>query len=182
MGTGRIHLALLGVLCGACGSTSTRQAVSPIEPAPLVAPLRVEQPRPQAWPASMLILSRAETPLRRPPAVSNRERAPGRLRLLALETPVIKADPRRPSWAGLRLELGAGQAPHDDAPASNALLPEGARGFSDSLMRLVLEGQISSGVTIEGGLAATRFLDEPILDGLMGAELAWFSFGLRFRF
>ncbi len=93
-----------------------------------------------------------------------------------------QATPQGPGWAGVRLEIGAGQAPYDDAPSPNALLPIGTTGFSDSLMRLVIEEPVGGGISLLGSLAASRYQDEPILDGLRDSEFAWISFGIQFRF
>jgi hypothetical protein len=191
----RICGALVALACCACGAAPARASLMDVGPAPRIVVVgsvgepqthsrphppseRRSYPEPRVWPASMLMGSRDEFPT----LVSNPEAARGALHLWALNGSVPEFEPSAHPWAGLRIELGAGQAPHDDAPPSNALLPAGVRGFSDSLMRLVVEGQVSTGVTFEGGLAATRFQDEPILDGLLDAELAWISIGLRFRF
>ena len=93
----------------------------------------------------------------------------------------LSAD-RTPSWSGLRLLLGAGQAPFDDAPYSNSILPESARGFSDTLIQLEVEDRLTPGLSLIGVMAASRHQDEPLLTSLEDAEFAWVTVGLRWSF
>ena len=85
-------------------------------------------------------------------------------------------------FEGLTFDLGAGEAPYDDSPPSTDLLPEGPRGFSDTVMRINYGQPIGPGVSLQGGVAASRYQDEPVFDSLGEVEMAWVSFGLRVRF
>ena len=95
----------------------------------------------------------------------------------------VLGEPRKaPRWGGPQLDLGAGQAPFDDAVPDNALLPEASRGFSDSLIQLTIEEPVAPGLRLVGGVAAMRYQDEPLLDGLREAEFAWIAVGIAIRF
>lgn len=95
---------------------------------------------------------------------------------------VVPEPDHEPSLGRVRVSFGANQAPYDDAPRSNGLLPTSARGFSGSVLRLEVGEPIGGGLEVTGGISAARYLDEPILSGIRDPELSWFSVGLRFSF
>lgn len=179
MGAGKAWLvALVALTTTACrGARPVRATLAAVPPSRPIQeegrPARPEDPAPaRILKAAMVVDHRI------PPRVPVREAGGSRRG----RDPGSASGRPTPGWAGLRLDLGAGQAPYDDAPPTYALLPTGSGGFSGSLVRVVYEGTPVGGVSFQGGVAASRFQDEPLMSGLRDAELAWLSFGLRFRF
>ena len=84
--------------------------------------------------------------------------------------------------SGWVLDLGAGEAPYDDGPRSVDPLPEDRRSFSDTVLQMSYGGRIWPGGTLFGGVAATRYQDEPILEGLDNTQFAWVVVGIRMQF
>lgn len=82
----------------------------------------------------------------------------------------------------LHVNLGAGEAPYDDAVRSIHAVTPGRPGFSDSVLQFSYRERMGETYGIHGTAALTRFQDLAILDGIADAEFAFFVLGVHASF
>ena len=82
----------------------------------------------------------------------------------------------------MHVNLGAGEAPFDDA--MHAIHPEGPgrTGFSDSVLQFSWRERMGETYGLHGTAALSRYQDLAIIDSLEDAELAWVVVGVHASF
>lgn len=82
----------------------------------------------------------------------------------------------------VQVNLGAGEAPYDDAVAPIHAVVPGRSGFSDSVLQFSYRERLGRTYGLHGTAALTRFQDVAIIDGISDAEFAWFVLGVHASF
>lgn len=116
-------------------------------------------------------------------------RRDGRLPAAGVVVPRVETQRSAAAGSGVRLpgtglgfDFGSGQAPYDDGPHDNALMPDDDGGFSDALLQMTFHHGLGPGTGLVGAVGAARTQDVPLWDAIGEAEVTWVTVGFSVRF